>query len=737
MTQQTINIGNQPGDGTGDPARTAFNKVNQNFTEVYANATPGGSVGQIQYKLAGTSFGGFTASGDATINTTTGVVTVSAPASRITNTPSGTIAATDVQSAINEIVTDLSASSGSSLVGFLQSGTGATSRTTQAKLRDVVSVKDFGATGDGTTDDTAAIQAAIAALGRLITGNPNAATYSITQVGGGRLFFPKGKYKVTSTLQYSGGMIWFGEEQGSAIVFSPASSSACVAENTANKSWSLTQEKFTVKDMAFLAGNANAAYGLKLENTQGINLENLVIAGFYTANLYIGGTGGGGYYNTCTNVQLWDSPINLYIDGTSLNSGGVTTIVGGLLCHSVAYSPAPSYNAVINATGTTFVGTSIEGRATVAQVQDLSRGTRFVNVYYEKTSTPLVLRDFTTGLAGNLQLEAAQSGVLQLSNFPATSNDADAFEQYVPISYFKGFPKHVSIFENGNFRYGLKGWGRNNAGGTYGNGLIYFDQDTFGNSYGSLRYEAAGTGNGYVRAYQIVPPRAYKKYTGGTQRVYFHAICKLENASDSVFQLNAVGGGLGNKFSQRTDLLWGASSEYRLYTIAYTLLNSSTDLYLQVDFITLTAGRKGWFYGGWTTIGGLDYLALPAEDLFTVTAIPSATDYATWNVGDIVQNGSYAFGAAAGWICRTAGTNGTALSAVTANTTSGLTAVTFSSVLNLGVGMYITIAGVAGIKKITALTGTSGTIDSAASATVTGGAVAYSNAVFVPTFTPV
>jgi hypothetical protein len=33
MTQQTINIGNQPGDGTGDPARTAFTKVNQNFTD--------------------------------------------------------------------------------------------------------------------------------------------------------------------------------------------------------------------------------------------------------------------------------------------------------------------------------------------------------------------------------------------------------------------------------------------------------------------------------------------------------------------------------------------------------------------------------------------------------------------------------------------------------------------------------------------------------------------------------
>jgi hypothetical protein len=56
---------------------------------------------------------------------------------------------------------ELLSSSGSSLVGFIQAGTGATSRTVQAKLRDVVSVKDFGAVGNAVADDTAAIQAAI------------------------------------------------------------------------------------------------------------------------------------------------------------------------------------------------------------------------------------------------------------------------------------------------------------------------------------------------------------------------------------------------------------------------------------------------------------------------------------------------------------------------------------------------------------------------------------------------
>lgn len=60
---------------------------------------------------------------------------------------------------------DLAAPSGSDLVGFKQSGTGAVSRTAQAKLREVVSVKDFGAVGDGITNDAPAFALAIAASG--------------------------------------------------------------------------------------------------------------------------------------------------------------------------------------------------------------------------------------------------------------------------------------------------------------------------------------------------------------------------------------------------------------------------------------------------------------------------------------------------------------------------------------------------------------------------------------------
>lgn len=84
---------------------------------------------------------------------------------------------------------ELALQSGAGKVGFKQDAPGAVPRKVQDELRERVSVTQFGAKGDGVTDDHAAIQAAINAC--IATGKP----WSI--------YFPPGTYYVSDELDFS------------------------------------------------------------------------------------------------------------------------------------------------------------------------------------------------------------------------------------------------------------------------------------------------------------------------------------------------------------------------------------------------------------------------------------------------------------------------------------------------------------------------------------------------------
>lgn len=83
---------------------------------------------------------------------------------KITGLSAGTVATDAITlSQLNQGATALAASSGASLVGFIQAWSGATARDAQSKLRESVSVKDFGAVGDGVADALSAFALAGAA----------------------------------------------------------------------------------------------------------------------------------------------------------------------------------------------------------------------------------------------------------------------------------------------------------------------------------------------------------------------------------------------------------------------------------------------------------------------------------------------------------------------------------------------------------------------------------------------
>lgn len=128
---------------------------------------------------------------------------------------------------------------------FLQVGTGAIARTNQDKAREgYYSVKDFGAVGNGSTDDSTAIQAAIDAV--------------VAAAGGGTVYFPSGSYKITTTINVTSGSVrLLGDHVGSASILSTG----------------------TTGTMILLTGNRHSIENLLIyRNTHSTNSNSIVVS---------------------------------------------------------------------------------------------------------------------------------------------------------------------------------------------------------------------------------------------------------------------------------------------------------------------------------------------------------------------------------------------------------------------------------------------------------------------------
>jgi len=106
-----------------------------------------------------------------------------------------------------EVVTQESSIIGgasSQQITYTQGGAGSVTRTVQSRLRDSVSVKDFGAIGDGVTDDTAAFTAAVA-TGKVVLIPEASASYQVTGTFSGNTFVSLGGVDPTnnSTIESS------------------------------------------------------------------------------------------------------------------------------------------------------------------------------------------------------------------------------------------------------------------------------------------------------------------------------------------------------------------------------------------------------------------------------------------------------------------------------------------------------------------------------------------------------
>ncbi len=156
-------------------------------------------------------------------------------------------------------------------IDFTPPGTGTVLRTAQSKMQETLSVKDFGAKGDGVTDDTSAFQAAINSL--------------ITN-GGGRLYAPTGVYKITAQLlgtcaaQEHVSIVGDGRYQ-SILNFKTASTLGLRLHSTSSSDNQLPS--FEIRDLGFITTRDNAGTAISLEYDNSNNID----ASAYVANVLI------------------------------------------------------------------------------------------------------------------------------------------------------------------------------------------------------------------------------------------------------------------------------------------------------------------------------------------------------------------------------------------------------------------------------------------------------------------
>jgi hypothetical protein len=266
-----------------------------------------------------------------------------------------TFTSTQVASAI---AAAYAAGSTADAVTFLPKGTGAVATTVQAKLRESVSVKDFGAVGDGVTDDTAAIQLAI--------------TNAVN------VFIPKGTYVLSSALNLGSCEITGAGIVQTTLLFTGATDGLKVSgtfPNTVLKNFQVkTSNAGAGKALSFdgslsaitgliqdievsVTGSGRWAYGLWANNFQSSSVFNFKAYQSCTIGMYLS--------NSCSALNFYHTNI--------IGSSGAGTIT----------------NAIKLADQTTnccFFGGVLQGYFSQSVVRNNSATLYMEGIYFENTN---------------------------------------------------------------------------------------------------------------------------------------------------------------------------------------------------------------------------------------------------------------------------------------------------------------------------------------------------------------
>ena len=595
MTQQIINIGSAPNDGTGDPARVGGQKINDNFTELYDL--------QVAYADSFTATAGQTV---FTLSANPGSLTrllvsldgsTLAPTTDYTWTTPTTLTLTAGAFVGQKLLAQYSTAgtigvASSSAVQYTQGSAGSVTRTQTSKNQESVSVKDFGAVGDGVTDDTAAIQAALNYAGANNCG----------------IYFPRGTYAISNTLAVGTSTRLYGDSMINTIIKMVSLPAGSKPTYTGSTTYPPTLDYFPVLwnnspiqwfsiENICINGGGFPVYGLRLQENFYGYLKNVVVTNC-AARPYINVRGQNILHE---NVAFFQ------------NTAGVLTFDNtGLVFQSCGFELLGCATALeVRDPVSTKTGISIRDcwfedaagtyNTTASWIRISGRNPVIENAYFSHTGANIAGVQ-TIGAADGLTFDGI-----------STANAAGAINGRFVVNYAAG--TLTTVFSSDSYGCDVKGQ-FNAASVTDNNG-----NNTWDNGAVSYPYKIVGSA-GFEWG---TPSGSFLKLDVANNRVaLFGAATYFHNASGNLELI----GSLGAQQRIGTDVEIQPTAGHDVY------------IYDKTGASSATTGR----------------IVLGTTKIFRSTAAPVA---GTWAVGDWCINQAPAVGNPKGWRCTVAGSPGT------------------------------------------------------------------------------